>query len=43
VADWWARLKQSKFLIVGAGPSGQELQFLGAKAIYIGFDEFKAF
>jgi hypothetical protein len=36
------RLKQSKFLIVGAGPSGQEREFLGAKAIYIGFDEFQA-
>ena len=35
------RLKESKFLIVGPGPAGQQREFLGAKAIYIGFDEFK--
>jgi hypothetical protein len=35
------RLKESRFLIVGAGPSGQERDFLGAKGIYVGFDEFK--
>jgi len=37
------RLKDSRFLIVGAGkPPGREQEFLGAKGIYIGFDELKA-
>lgn len=36
------KLRKSRFLIVGAGPSGQEREFLGAKAVYIGFDQFKA-
>ena len=36
------RFKQSRFLIVGAGQAGQERDFLGAKGIYVGFDEFKA-
>jgi len=36
------RLKESRFLIVGSGKPGQEREFLGAKAIYIGFDELKA-
>jgi hypothetical protein len=37
------RLKESRFLIVGAGkPAGQEQDFLGAKGIYVGFDELKA-
>ena len=35
------RLRESRFLIVGSGPSGQEREFLGAKARYIGFEEFK--
>jgi len=34
------RFKKSRFLIVGSGKSGQEQDFLGAKGIYIGFDEF---
>jgi len=36
------RFKQSRFLIVGAGHSGQERDFLGAKGIYVGFDELQA-
>ena len=36
------RFKNSKFLIVGRGRSGQEQDFLGAKGTYIGFDEFNA-
>lgn len=36
------RLQQARFLIVGAGKPGQERDFLGAKGIYIGFDEFQA-
>ena len=36
------RLRQSRFLIVGAGPSGQEREFLGAKGVYVGFEEFRA-
>lgn len=42
IGECLKRLRESKFLIVGAGPAGQEREFLGAKAIYIGFDEFKA-
>jgi len=34
--------KNSRFLIVGRGKQGQEQDFLGAKGIYIGFDEFNA-
>lgn len=36
------RLKQSRFLIVGAGKAGQERQFLGVKGIYVGFEEFRS-
>jgi hypothetical protein len=36
------RFRKSRFLIVGAGRSGQEQNFLGAKGIYVGFDELKA-
>ena len=36
------RLKESRFLIVGSGPAGQERDFLGAKGLYIGFDELQA-
>jgi hypothetical protein len=35
------RFKNSRFLIVGRGRSGQEQDFLGAKGTYIGFDEFR--
>jgi hypothetical protein len=38
-----ARLKRSRFLIVGAGKAGEEQEFLGAKGIHVGFDELKAF
>jgi len=36
------QFKNSRFLVVGRGKSGQEQDFLGAKGIYIGFDEFNA-
>jgi hypothetical protein len=36
------RLKESRFLIVGAGKPGEEQEFLGARAIHVGFDEFQA-
>ena len=36
------RLRQARFLIVGAGQPGQQREFLGAKGIYVGFEEFKA-
>ncbi len=42
IAECIKRLKESRFLIVGAGPAGQQREFLGAKAIYVGFSEFKA-
>jgi hypothetical protein len=42
IGECLQRFKHSNFLIVGAGPSGQQREFLGAKAIYIGFDEFQA-
>ena len=42
IADCVKRLKQCRFLIVGAKQSGQERDFLGAKGIYVGFDEFRA-
>ena len=38
-----SRFRKSRFLIVGRGRSGQEQDFLGAKGIYIGFDEFNGF
>jgi hypothetical protein len=36
------RFKKSRFLIVGRGKPNQEQDFLGAKGINIGFDEFNA-
>jgi len=36
------RFKGSRFLIVGRGKPGQQGEFLGAKGIYVGFDELKA-
>jgi hypothetical protein len=36
------RFRQSRFLIVGRGKPGEERDFLGAKGIYIGFDELNA-
>jgi len=35
------RLKESKFVIVGAGQPGAVQEFLGAKGIHVGFAEFK--
>lgn len=37
------RFRKSRFLIVGQGKPGQEQDFLGAKGMYIGFDELNAF
>ena len=37
------RFKESRFLIVGSGQPGQEGDFLGAKGIYVDFDELNAF
>ena len=42
IAECVKRLKESRFLIVGTGTPGQQRQFLGVKAIYVGFPEFKA-
>jgi len=42
IGECLERLKQSRFLIVGAGEAGQVDEFLGAKGIYVGFAEFKA-
>jgi hypothetical protein len=42
IGDCLKRLKESRFLIVGAGLAGQERDFLGVKGIYVGFDEFRA-
>lgn len=36
------RLKESRFLIVGAGQAGREADFLGSKGVYLGFEEFQA-
>jgi len=36
------RFRKSRFLIVGRGRAGTEQDFLGAKALYVGFDELKA-
>jgi hypothetical protein len=36
------RFRESRFLIVGRGRAGQEMDFLGAKGRYIDFDELKA-
>ncbi len=36
------RLRESRFLIVGAGADGQERDYLGSKGIYVGFGEFQA-
>jgi L-fucose isomerase-like protein len=37
------RFRKSRFLIVGRGQPGQEQDFLGAKGVYVDFDELKAF
>lgn len=36
------RFRKSRFLIVGRDGSGREQDFLGAKGVYVGFDELKA-
>ena len=36
------QLKRARFLIVGAGPSGTEYDFLGVKGILVSFEDFKA-
>jgi len=36
------RFKKYRFLIVGSGKPGREQDFLGAKGIYVGFEELKA-
>ncbi len=41
IGDCVKQLRQARFLIVGRGQPGQEADFLGAKAIYIGFDELR--
>jgi len=43
ISECVKRLKESRFLVVGAGPAGQQRDFLGAKGIYVGFPEFRAF
>jgi hypothetical protein len=43
ISDCVRRLKESRFLIVGAGQvPGREQDFLGAKGIHVRFDELKA-
>ncbi len=37
------QLRKSRFLIVGAGQAGREVDFLGVKARYVGFEEMMAF
>jgi len=41
IGECLKRLKQFRFLIVGAGRVGEEREFLGAKGVYVGFEEFK--
>jgi len=41
IGECLKRLKESRFVIVGAGQPG-EREFLGAKGIYVGFEELKA-
>jgi len=42
VGECVKRFKESRFLIVGRGKPGQEQDFLGARGIYVGFDELQA-
>jgi len=42
IGECLKRFKQSRFLIVTQGRSGREGNFLGARGVYVGFDEFKA-
>ncbi|NUQ62360.1 MAG: twin-arginine translocation signal domain-containing protein [Pirellulales bacterium] len=41
IGDCVKQLQQSRFLVVGYGRPGEERDFLGVKATYIGFDELK--
>jgi hypothetical protein len=41
IAECVKRFKQARFLIVGRGRPGQQQDFLGARGIYVGFDELK--
>ena len=42
IGECLKRFRDSRFLIVGRGRAGQEQDFLGAKGIYVGFEQFKA-
>ncbi len=42
VGECVRRFRDSRFLIVGRGREGQEHDFLGAKGIFLGFDELDA-
>ena len=43
ISECVKRFRESQFLIVGRGTAGQEQDFLGAKARYVGFDELNGF
>ena len=43
ISECVKRFRDARFLIVGAGPAGQEQDFLGAKGRYIDFDELGEF
>ena len=43
ISECVKRFRESEFLVVGRGTPGQERDFLGAKARYIGFDELNGF
>ncbi len=40
IGEGVGQFRKSRFLIVGAGPAGEEHEFLGAKGRYIDFDEW---
>jgi L-fucose isomerase-like protein len=42
ITDIQKQLAAKRILVVGTGKPGTEVEFFGAKAIYIGFDEFDA-
>ena len=42
IGECLSRFRESRFLIVGGGRAGQEQEFLGAKGIYLDFDELQA-
>lgn len=43
VGECVRRFRESRFLVVGRGRHGQEQDYLGAKGIFVGFDELNAF